>query len=245
MSNYHKRILKGLCGLCGGENPGGPTCEDCKTKAKARSAAKREERAVGGTCIGCGNEVEGGTRCGDCKEKQKASRAKTVAKKKEAGICVSCTKPVKPGCTLCQEHIDKLSETTSKHYAKRKEAGTCYYCQADPEPNSSMCTYHRELYKDYRAKIKREALDAYGGPVCVGKNGECGCDNEPILEIDHEFGGGTQHRKDLKMEGAGHQFYLWLRRENYPKGFRVLCPNCNRQAHYDRMRAAAETKEGN
>lgn len=61
---------------------------------------------------------------------------------------------------------------------------------------------------------------AYGGAFCK-------CCNEDILEfltIDHVNGGGRAHRQQV---GAGDKIYRWLRDRDYPKGFQVLCFNCN------------------
>ena len=45
-----------------------------------------------------------------------------------------------------------------------------------------------------------------------------------FLTLDHIGGGGTAHRKEV---GTGDKIYRWLRDNNYPKGFRVMCFNCN------------------
>jgi hypothetical protein len=76
----------------------------------------------------------------------------------------------------------------------------------------------RRFSKRWRVARKLEALSAYGGPFCR-------CCNEDILEflsIDHIKGGGNKHRKKV-----GANIYTWLKRNKYPKGFRVLCMNCN------------------
>ena len=55
---------------------------------------------------------------------------------------------------------------------------------------------------------------------------ECECCKEKeikFLAIDHINGGGTKHRKEIK----GGNIYQWLKTNKYPKGFRVLCHNCN------------------
>lgn len=226
MSLYLDRIAKGLCGSCGAEDPGGKQCGECKEKSRVRAEAKREKNREGG-CFGCGNPTDGGTRCEACKEKAKISRQKSTAKRKANGICVACSEPAKPGTTLCQRHIDERSAVSSARYKKHKELGICRFCDSDTEtPNESMCAYHKEKYKDYRVQTKLAVLDAYGGPVCVG----CGNEEFDILEIDHIDGGGCQQRRELGITG-GYQFYLWLKQQNYPEGYRVLCPTCNKKAH--------------
>ncbi len=46
-----------------------------------------------------------------------------------------------------------------------------------------------------------------------------------FLCIDHTNGDGAAHRKITG--GAGQRTYLWLRKNGFPEGFRVLCYNCN------------------
>lgn len=75
----------------------------------------------------------------------------------------------------------------------------------------------------YHRKLKTDALLHYsnGALNCAC----CGEDRIEFLSIDHVNGGGTAHRKELSQKGT--RFYLWLRRNNFPPGFRVLCYNCN------------------
>jgi len=79
----------------------------------------------------------------------------------------------------------------------------------------------KQLLVEYRDKQKRDAFNAYGGAKCSC----CGESELDFLAIDHINGGGTKHRKELK--GGGTQVYVWLKKNNYPEDFRVLCHNCN------------------
>lgn len=78
-----------------------------------------------------------------------------------------------------------------------------------------------EQRKEARRIVRLEALQAYseGTPSCVC----CGEEMLHFLALDHINGGGGKQRK----ETGGGGFYTWLRRHNYPTGFRVLCHNCN------------------
>lgn len=52
----------------------------------------------------------------------------------------------------------------------------------------------------------------------------CECCKEKNIEfltVDHIDGGGNQHRKKVG------NFFAWIKRNNYPSGFRILCINCN------------------
>jgi hypothetical protein len=71
-------------------------------------------------------------------------------------------------------------------------------------------------------KLRLETFRHYGGnhPKCVC----CGEDNIEFLTIDHINGNGAEHRRSV---GSGANFYFWLKKNNYPEGFQVLCYNCN------------------
>lgn len=69
--------------------------------------------------------------------------------------------------------------------------------------------------------LKIEVWGHYGGKCEC-----CGANNKEFLTIDHINGGGTKHRKELRASGSQH-IYSWLKRNNYPEGYRVLCMNCN------------------
>jgi hypothetical protein len=81
-------------------------------------------------------------------------------------------------------------------------------------------TEKTKAYEKRRAQeIKREVIGHYGG--------RCECCGEremTFLTIDHIEGGGERHRQKV---GWGTQFYRWLRKNEYPTGFRVMCHNCN------------------
>jgi hypothetical protein len=73
-----------------------------------------------------------------------------------------------------------------------------------------------------RDKLRKDVLNAYGH--------ECICCKEKrhqFLAIDHINGGGNKHRKSLHKNASAQTFYTWLRKNNYPVGFQVLCHNCN------------------
>jgi hypothetical protein len=58
----------------------------------------------------------------------------------------------------------------------------------------------------------------------------CGTATLQFLGLDHINGGGNKHRTALKK--AGFTTELWLRKNNFPAGFRVLCHNCNLSRGY-------------
>lgn len=72
--------------------------------------------------------------------------------------------------------------------------------------------------KNKHQALKLEVINHYGG--------KCECCGEKeilFLTIDHINGGGNNHRKIIGYS----KLYYWLKKNNYPKGYRVLCFNCN------------------
>jgi len=85
-----------------------------------------------------------------------------------------------------------------------------------------VCRQCSEQTAAFWAKVRGEVRHAYGERCqCCG---ECG----PLfLSLDHVENNGAAHRRELKIPG-GHSFYLWLRRNGFPKkGYQMLCMNCN------------------
>lgn len=78
--------------------------------------------------------------------------------------------------------------------------------------------------KAYHNEVKRQVFSHYSEGTMACKC--CNTTGLPFLSIDHINGGGTAHRKEIGT-GSGIRFYFWLRREDYPEGFQVLCHNCN------------------
>jgi len=74
--------------------------------------------------------------------------------------------------------------------------------------------------KSYYHKLRIKIIEYYGGKcACCGEN------TIEFLGIDHIYGNGNSHRKELKKHRLN--IYEYLRKNNYPKGFQVLCHNCN------------------
>lgn len=136
------------------------------------------------------------------------------------------------------KHCGKCGEDlpTSKFYKNRSTptgyARTCKSChkiesQAYRHKHADII-YQKELAN--KNKIKLEVFTHYcdGTPVCK----HCGFSDIRALSIDHINGGGRQHRNEIKRN-CGTDFYRWLRDNNHPDGFQVLCYNCQIIKRFD------------
>jgi len=83
---------------------------------------------------------------------------------------------------------------------------------------------NKEVHKKNREKVRFGCLTAYGGnpPKCAC----CGESHIHFLCIDHiNNDGAEQRRNGLPRAGVG--LYQYLKKNNYPSGFQILCHNCN------------------
>ena len=78
-----------------------------------------------------------------------------------------------------------------------------------------------ERHKKQHRELRLEVLKYYGGefPECAC----CGENEIKFLTIDHIENNGNEHRKMLKTRSITR----WLKNNNFPTGFQVLCWNCN------------------
>lgn len=122
----------------------------------------------------------------------------------------------------------KESERRKARYKKLKLANLCVRCAEPIKIGQVRCDKcnkkHNIDNKTSDVKLKKETFEAYGGSRC-----SClGCNEHRLefLQLDHIDGNGNQHRKQINSKG-GKSTYRWLRKNNFPPGYRVLCANCN------------------
>lgn len=100
-------------------------------------------------------------------------------------------------CRECVKHKYKAMEPLKKHYIQLKKV-------------------------ERSRAVRLDVLSVYSNGTM-----KCACCGESELKflcLDHIHGGGSKHRKEV---GSGFALYLWLKRSGYPKGYQVLCHNCN------------------
>ena len=107
----------------------------------------------------------------------------------------------------------------------------CYNCNFEHyiENNKSKKERKNELGRAYTQKQKKEVIDHYGG-ICCG----CSNNNLNVLSIDHINNDGNVHRRDPNIP-RGQGFYWWLKKNNFPSGYQVLCINCNMLKHLNNI----------
>jgi hypothetical protein len=111
------------------------------------------------------------------------------------------------------EHKEHLSEKR-KEWVKNNPERVAQYTRNWVERNREK---KRASNNAWHLSVKKQVIEHYGG--------KCECCGEgefDFLSIDHINGGGNKHRALIY-----NHIYIWLRQNNYPSGFRVLCHNCN------------------
>ena len=154
---------------------------------------------------------------------QKAQRLVSLKRVHAQGRCLECLKPNYKGRLHCFE-CGKRSAGYGRAYRKGlRAAGVCQRCRGEKErkdrQSCNKCLEWRRVYNNrIYAQEKREAYEAYGGYVC-----NCCGEVEPVfLTIDHMQNNGSYMRRI-----HGIRIDRWLKKNNYPEGFQILCWNCN------------------
>jgi len=116
-----------------------------------------------------------------------------------------------------ESHQKEVLESKRAYYLRNREMLK--------EKNKLWALTHPDRVKECKRKrkheIRLECLRHYSNGIP-----RCECCGETLIEflgIDHINGGGSRHRKEIK----GGDICSWLKTRNFPKGYRVLCYNCN------------------
>ena len=125
----------------------------------------------------------------------------------------------------------------SAYAIRHKALGLCRNCPKQvAEGSHTYCAYHREkdringrrVSKNSIVKLKNECLEHYGR--------KCDCCGEQLIQfltIDHKEGNGNiQRRKLFGYNIGGIHMYRWLKKNNFPDGYQILCMNCNWATRY-------------
>jgi hypothetical protein len=128
-------------------------------------------------------------------------------------------------CTSCKRH-----KAVGQFYKQRRNKdGLQSQCKTCAKARLATARKIRRIAGELtdaqktRQRLRREVLQHYGGENLQCSCPGCNVTQIEFLSIDHIDGGGHQHRKQIGESGL----YTWLKRQNFPPGFRVLCHNCN------------------
>lgn len=134
------------------------------------------------------------------------------------------------------ENQEKIVEQRKKYYRENKERAKRYEKEYTKRPgvrehrkqysldyyrkNPKVRKARRESSKKYRQKLRIDVLSRYSPKLICQR---CGYKDIRALSIDHINGGGTKHSNEL---GGSFGLYRFLIKNNFPKGYQVLCMNC-------------------
>lgn len=124
----------------------------------------------------------------------------------------------------CQEHKEKLSKNHKEYYQKHKEELKEHY----QENKEKMLEYKKNKYKQLRLNV----INHYGGKCSF-----CGNTNINHLCMDHINNDGAEHRRKIGIGGT--LLYRWIKKNNYPDGFQVLCYNHNAEKEHHKIYSMA------
>jgi hypothetical protein len=125
-----------------------------------------------------------------------------------------------------QRNKDYKKQRNKEYYEKNKAACKDRY--------KTWYRKNKELRSKYdsnrRNNLRITVLTYYskGIPKC----NLCFFDDVRALVIDHINDDGAYHRKQLQ----GQMIYIDIINKGYPKGFQVLCANCNTIKEYNRVK---------
>lgn len=124
------------------------------------------------------------------------------------------------GLTWKERNRDAVNKRRRELYAidpkKHRERASEYR----KKERDNVLAYNRKWSTEYRARLRLEMLDAYGGACSC-----CGEKESLFLQLDHIENDGHLDRKVNKTSAK-----LWakLKKLNWPKDrYQLLCANCN------------------
>lgn len=181
-------------------------CAKCKEYKKEKQFLKQSKRKRGFQywCKSCANDYNRKYHAGqiEVKKRRKFDDIHRIVKKQKQKLCIVCGK------------WKNYNGFASDKRTTDKVRAYCKKCKKDNYKERPS------LQRKRKKKIKDEVYNAYGGYVCAC----CGETESLFLTIDHINNDGSKQRKKLKSTAS---LYYWLKRNNFPIDYQVLCFNCN------------------
>ncbi len=155
---------------------------------------------------------------------KKETRVNRINKK----ICINCKNPVK-NTILCQTCKHKKSVLSKSYYNHKKHNNLCTSCSKNKpirgKNKCNVCTNKiNKKQRVQREQLKIEVINHYSKGL--NKCNCCSANNFKFLTIGHINNDGAKEGREIEYS-FGSSFYRWLKKNKYPKGYQVLCWNCN------------------
>lgn len=190
-------------------------CENCGKLFSPNRRHVKRQRFCSGTCWQAAYRGRGRARAAD---------SRYILKRRKAMLCLSCKKPL-----LSNEHVDcpacrrKNLEREKRRYLSRKISRHCVRCGGQKTfEETVLCAECKRTARRYYDKIRKMVLQHYGGKCACPP---CKETNSNFFTMDHVNNDGAAHRKSKSDNPT--RIYAYLKRNNYPGGFQILCYNCN------------------
>jgi 5-methylcytosine-specific restriction endonuclease McrA len=130
------------------------------------------------------------------------------------------------------------------YYANKERYQVRYkewYEENKKQHNASSKAYYEankeRVSTKQKPRLLKDRLDAithYGGKCAY-----CGEDRFEFLAFDHINDDGASHRKVIGKRNIA----PWLKHNNYPEGFQILCHNCNLAKNIQARRSETPSKQ--
>ena len=195
-----------------------------KIEKREYQAKRKLKNLSNGMCSSCGTKPLKTTKyCKECNERQCFWQKERRRKAKAKGLCTVCLKNSSGGMSQCQECRQKHRKYQKTRNSRVAEKGLCIACAKHPpkEGTKLLCVSCAGKRDARRRKLKDRVYSEYGGYVCNC----CGETGRKFLTIDHIDNNGSFMRKNVHGSSSL-SLLMWLRKNSYPKGFQILCWNC-------------------
>ena len=222
--NQKNRELK-ICNYCSNQSIAGKNiCEKCSKKRTQKSFNRRIKRKQLGLCSSCNQQaMPNMCLCEKCNNSIKLiyQKNKKLVFTNYGYKCNHCGE-----CNSEFLQIDHINGGGNKHVKSLTVNFYRWLIKNNfPKEFQTLCANCNKLksLKENNFKLNEERIkcfDIYGGATCK----YCGEKRIEVLEIDHINGNGSKMRKEDSRHKKIHQ---WLRLNNYPEGYQVLCANCH------------------
>lgn len=119
-----------------------------------------------------------------------------------------------------EENREYIRARDYQYYLRNKEKKHKQHMELYYKNHEKYRVRANKCAKKYRETNKEIVINHYSkGKNCCEL---CEETNKDVLSIDHIDGGGRKHSKEINRNNL----YVWLRKNNFPMGFRILCMNC-------------------